>query len=144
MSNTTKVYTLGYSGRKPEEIKKIVNDLDAILVDIRFSPRSRVPRWAKKNLIALVGGSHYHHLKAFGNENYKSGGPIKFVDFEAGQAFIEKVERPAVILMCGCKNYHTCHRAEAAQRLEEIGYEIEEIGSSGIKKTPILTQLTLF
>lgn len=103
---TNKIYTIGYTGRKPQEIKEIVERLDAILLDIRFAPRSRVPRWAKKNLITLIGEDRYQHLKALGNVNYKSGGPIQFVDFEAGRAAIEASDKP-VVLMCGCKDYHT-------------------------------------
>ncbi len=47
---TRSVYTIGYQGRSIEEISAVVDQLDAILVDIRFSPRSRRP---ELNLQAL-------------------------------------------------------------------------------------------
>ena len=34
------IYTLGYSGHKPEYIKAQVDELGALLVDVRYSPRT--------------------------------------------------------------------------------------------------------
>lgn len=123
---TQQIYTLGYSGRSPAEIKQLVDNLDAVLLDIRFSPRSRIPHWAGKNLRALLGETRYQHLKALGNRNYK-GGPIALVDYEAGQAAITQAKRP-VILMCVCHDYHTCHRAVVAERLRAAGFQVTELG----------------
>lgn len=122
---TKQVFTIGYGGKTPAQIKAIVDDLDAVLFDIRFSPRSRQPQWAKKNVAALVGVERYTHLKALGNVNYK-GGPIEFVDWEAGLQAIEQSDKP-VILMCVCKDRHTCHRTTAAEQLKHLGYEVQEL-----------------
>lgn len=120
---TQRVYTIGYGGRKPSEIKQIAEALDAIVFDIRFSPRSRNPQWAGKNVKALLG-DRYHHVREFGNRNYK-GGAIELVDFDAGRGLIEDSSRP-VILMCVCKDPACCHRTTIAEQLRAEGFEVEE------------------
>lgn len=123
---TKKVYTLGYVGRTPQQLKQLTQDLGLIILDIRFSPRSRALQWTKKRLQEVLGMDRYIHVKALGNENYKNGGEIKLVNYEAGRRIIEGIGRP-VALMCGCKDYHTCHRATVAEALRRDGFEVEEI-----------------
>ena len=67
---TNKIYTIGYSGSKPDQIKQLLDDKVAVLFDIRFSPWSRVPQWSKSNLAATVGEERYFHVKPLGNANY--------------------------------------------------------------------------
>ena len=123
---TKEIYTIGYVGRTPEEIKAIVDDLGACLVDIRYSPRSRQPQWSRKQLLALLG-EKYLHLREWGNAAYKTGGPIQISDFEAGRAVIDRLEAPA-ILMCACSDATTCHRSVVAEQLRRLGYRCREIG----------------
>lgn len=125
---TRQVYTIGYTGRKPEEVKRIVRDMDAVLFDIRFSPRSRIPQWAGSNVSALVGVGNYRHVKALGNANYKGDGPVELVNYPAGLAAILASTRP-VILMCACGNPATCHRTVVAHMLAADGLEVVEISS---------------
>ena len=124
---TQHVYTIGYSGRKMHEIKAIADRLEAVIFDIRFSPRSRVPMWSKSSFEREFG-RRYRHVKAFGNKNYK-GGPIELVDFKAGVAEIQISGRP-VILMCACKNPAICHRTHIAERLLAHGIHAQEIGKT--------------
>jgi len=141
---TNQVYTIGYSGRKPEEVKQIACDLGAVLFDIRFSPRSRIPQWAGSNVKALVGAGNYLHMKALGNANYKVDGPIAILDYNAGRLAIEQSTRP-VILMCACTHYATCHRATVANMLQSDGFTVEEIGvKPAPARKPALTQRGLF
>lgn len=130
---TTTVYTLGYTGRKPHDIKALVTALDATLIDIRFSPLSRCAYWTKQAFVTLLG-DRYQHLKALGNANYKSDGPVHLVDFAAGEAHIAASPRP-VVLMCGCKDAHTCHRTHVAQLLRNHGYTVEEVGAHTLQPT---------
>lgn len=123
---TKQVYTIGYVGRTPEQIKAIVDDLGACLVDIRFSPRSRQPQWSRKQLTVLLG-EKYLHLREWGNAAYKTGGLVEIADFEAGRAVIDRLEAPAV-LMCACQDYRYCHRTVVAERLRGLGYRCQEIG----------------
>ena len=63
-------------------ITTLAERLDGVVVDIRFSPRSRIPDWSAGRLQKLLG-DRYQHLPALGNRNYKSGA-VEFVDLEAG------------------------------------------------------------
>jgi len=119
------VFTLGYSGKKMHEIEALVKRHEAILFDIRFSPYSRAPMWNQSNFQKVFGG-RYRHIKTLGNINYKSGGPIQIADFDAGVKEIKQSGRP-VILMCACKDYHTCHRRAIADRLRLLGFQVSEL-----------------
>jgi uncharacterized protein (DUF488 family) len=95
------LYTFGYTSRFPHQVRALAEHLEAVVVDIRFSPRSRIPDWTAGRLQQLLG-ERYHHLPALGNRNYK-GGPMEFVDLEAGVVRIDELlaEQP-VILLCAC------------------------------------------
>jgi len=111
------IYTVGYSGRTPAELATLVDQLGAVLVDIRYSPRSRDPRWAKSNVQKLVGA--YLHLRSLGNVNYRvPGAPAQLADLAAGAEVLRPIlEQQPVILMCACRDVHSCHRREAAEWL---------------------------
>lgn len=132
---TNQVFTLGYSGRKPHQIKELIDQHDAVLFDIRFSPRSRVPYWSGSALEALLGKARYTHVKALGNENYR-GGPTKLVNFEAGLETIRASAKP-VILMCACKDPAHCHRTEVADMLREHGLEVAELNDPAPPARPL-------
>jgi uncharacterized protein (DUF488 family) len=76
------LYTFGYSGRRPDQLRTLAERLRSVVVDIRFSPRSRIPPWTDGRLRKVLG-KRYRHLPALGNRNYK-GGPIEFVDLQTG------------------------------------------------------------
>lgn len=110
------LHTFGYSGRSPDELQDLAERLDALVVDIRFSPRSRNPDWSGGRLRKRLGG-RYHHLPALGNRNYQ-GGPIAFADLEAGVAAAgDLLEQRAVILLCVCGELRRCHRLLAAEAI---------------------------
>ncbi|OGF05220.1 MAG: hypothetical protein A2W00_04540 [Candidatus Eisenbacteria bacterium RBG_16_71_46] len=44
------IYLAGYTGRKPERLRDLATQLDAIVCDIRYAPRSRAPYWSKEAL----------------------------------------------------------------------------------------------
>jgi len=110
------LHTFGYSGRWPDELQALAERLDALVVDIRFSPHSRNPDWSGGRLQQQLG-ERYYHLPALGNRNYQ-GGPIAFVDLEAGVAAVgELLEQRAVILLCACAEVRRCHRLLAAEAI---------------------------
>jgi len=110
------LYTFGYSGPLPHELRALAEHLDAIVVDIRFSPRSRNPAWTAGRLTSLLG-ERYRRLSVLGNRNYK-GGPIEFVDLAEGVVKVGGLlrERP-VILLCVCTDVERCHRLPAAEAI---------------------------
>lgn len=110
------LYTFGYSGRRPEELLALAEQLDAIITDIRFSPRSRVPQWSGGRLVRFLG-DRYCHLPALGNRNYK-GGPMELVDPETGIAQVaDLLAHQPVVLLCVCADVERCHRRLAAEAI---------------------------
>ncbi len=126
---TREVYTLGYTGRTPGEIKQIVEARNALLFDIRYSTNSRHSRWTQPYLQAVFQ-DRYVHVQALGNVNYRQGDPIQILDYEAGRSQIEHCPQP-VVLMCACEKYHICHRQVVAEMLRRDGFEVKEIDSAG-------------
>lgn len=141
------IYTLGYSGWKIEDVEAVLDRLDAVLVDVRMVPRSRIPTWnvgvlGRRFGPASTGSAQgrYLWLREFGNRNYK-GGPIDIVDFPAGQAKLAEItachgdlsrrsaaetEAPrsrtsgrAIVLLCGCADVKVCHRKLLAEWLAQ-------------------------
>ena len=124
----TKLYDIGYSEIKDANLLlRVAKKLDAIVVDARFSPRSRNPTWNQGNLKTLLK-DRYEHVQQIGNRNYH-GGPIEFVDVDEG---VEQVGNllmlKSVILMCMCPNRDKCHRTEFAKIFEQ---------RTGIQLTPL-------
>ena len=103
------IYTLGYSGLSADYVLRLAEELQATVVDIRLSPRSRRPEFNQGRLARLLG-SRYVHIAELGNANYKNGGPIRILDLEAGLGLIETRLPGNLILMCACRDYTQCHR----------------------------------
>jgi len=120
MSETSgQLYTLGYSGWKLDALVTKVQDLDAALMDIRYSPNSRQPQWRMRELAAFFG-ARYVHVPALGNINYR-GGAMKISDYAAGRRIAQRylAEGHNVVLLCVCAQVAQCHRLYVATRLEE-------------------------
>ena len=110
------LYTFGYSGRRPDQLRTLAVRLDGVLVDIRFSPRSRIPDWSGGRLQKLLG-DRYRHLPALGNRNYRSG-PVEFVDLKTSVVEVgQMLRQQPVILLCICANVQRCHRLPAAEAI---------------------------
>lgn len=134
---TAQVYGIGYSGKSQDQIRQIADQLDAVVFDIRFSPRSRNPEFSGARLRTNLG-TRYLHVKAFGNRNYR-GGPIEFVDFEAGLAQVVASDKP-VILMCMCKDPARCHRTVIGELLRQHGIQYTELSGSTVSSGRIARQ----
>lgn len=117
------LYDVGYGTLKSLEVLKALSaglgdDAgNAIVFDIRMTPRSRDPQWNKKSIEMAVGSFYYYHASEFGNVNYKNGGPILIKDPSYGLRSIEHYlsGRLPVLLLCACKDRATCHRVEVAK-----------------------------
>ena len=113
-----KLYTLGYTGIKPAQLLAKAIELDAIVLDTRYSPRSRVLQWNGMEL-ARVLGQHYQHAPALGNINYKSGGAIEINMPRVGtQQVVSMLVTRSVILLCACPDVSTCHRRVVAEMVQ--------------------------
>jgi len=128
------VFGIGYSGRAPVEIHRLALQLNAVVVDIRLSPRSRKPGWNKGRLTTMLG-DRYLHLPELGNLNYK-GGDILLKDPDVGIAVVvRELEHRAVILMCVCGELQKCHRLVVANLLKDRGVRFTEIGNAPLAVT---------
>jgi uncharacterized protein (DUF488 family) len=108
------LYTLGYLAWTPPAVVQCVQDLGAVVTDIRFSPTSRHPAWRQATLRRTLGEC-YRHIGALGNRHYK-GGPVELVDLEAGLTTLaEFLEASPVILLCACAVVDGCHRRLVAE-----------------------------
>lgn len=113
------IYTIGYATWQPEQLRAVVEQYGAQLWDIRYSPNSRRPEWRRDALKALLG-PRYIHMGALGNKNYNSDGPIALSAPQAAVGPAQMtLERRPLILLCGCKDYWSCHREDAADYLAE-------------------------
>lgn len=130
-----RVYTVGYGHMSAPRLHQIVAALDAVLIDIRFSARSRIPEWSKGRLEELFGGD-YLHLQSLGNAEYKTGG-MRITHYENGKASIEVVMETLgkpVVLMCACGSPSECHRTVVGNMLKADGFEVQELTSTLIKQ----------
>jgi uncharacterized protein (DUF488 family) len=133
-------------------LDQLVNALDAVLIDVRYSPNSRNPQWRKKAIERKLG-FRYFNLKALGNIHYR-GGPIEFVDLQEGIATLARfLQSKNVIIMCVCSRREICHRVKIAELFkQEYGQEcipltpklVNEIITSTITKSISDLQLPLF
>lgn len=127
------IYLIGYSGRTIDDLKRIVGEF-SILIDIRFSAKSRLPGFSAKSLEREFP-NQYLHLWEWGNESY-SGESIKIYKPNEGLTIVldmlTKLDsggwRGDLFLMCVCKDGHKCHRRQVAELLREHGYEVKEYG----------------
>lgn len=127
-----RIYTLGYSGWRIEDVEAALERLDAVLVDIRWMARSRIPTWAGGRMAQRLG-VRYAAVRDLGNTNYKGTfEQIRILDFEAGLAAVRKITAggQSVILMCACRDLDTCHRKGVAERLASaLGVEVEHLNT---------------
>lgn len=120
------IYTAGYSGHTPAQLQVAAEELGALVVDIRWSPRSRAPGWNGEELEALLG-ERYRWCRAFGNVNYANGGEIKMPHLSIGMRHLAQwVKEQPLILLCGCPDASSCHRREIARMLEAAGWTVPE------------------
>lgn len=123
-----RIYTTGYTGKKPGDLLALARDNNAVIVDIRKSASSRVPCWRGPELASLLG-ERYVHAPQLGNNNYKAGGDIQIADIEGGVRAVLAIEKPAVILLCACERADICHRSVVAEALRERGQAVRELAS---------------
>lgn len=139
--STAKIYTFGYGGKKLEDLTHYVLALDAVVVDVRYSPKSRNPTWRKGHLDWKLAG-RYLHVPELGNRNYK-GGPIQIANMDAGARKVVAVMKVfAPILLCVCGDVTHCHRKVVAEELaRRTGVEVFHLGVDDLPLRPIQSQL---
>jgi uncharacterized protein (DUF488 family) len=109
-------FKTGYLGHRVEDLAVIREQLNAVVVDIRFRPQSRLPMWRQAALLRVFGDD-YVWCQDWGSPNFKAGPPHTMLDLDGGWETIRLIERP-VILLCACRDKETCHRKPLSEWLE--------------------------
>jgi len=118
------VFAFGYAGRKLPTLVQNIKDADAVLVDIRYSPRSRVPTWTRRNLEEAFGDRYVWAGDTLGNVLYRTTA-IQIVDAVTGMELLLSIaEKNPVALMCVCERESECHRRVIVAELEKFGLRV--------------------
>jgi hypothetical protein len=122
---TKTAYLTGYTGkptRTPSQLRQLAINLDAVVVDCRYSPRSRVPHWNHLHLRRTVGIDRYRWTKDFGNT-----GRITLKNPAAGLALLLFLPADNFIILCACADGQTCHRKQVGEYLAAHGWTVREV-----------------
>lgn len=120
------IYTAGYSGHTPDELKRAATKMNAIVVDIRVKPQSRIPGWSARELEDVLG-FRYMCLPSLGNAALLDGGPMRLVDDESVTMVAAAADKGTLILLCGCRDFDACHRKLVSQKLAQRGIQTREL-----------------
>lgn len=119
-----KFYTTGYAGKDINDLKPLVNALDAVLVDVRFFPTSEMMRWRQIYLNALFR-EKYHHVAQLGSRAFRERGK-QIQNLDLGIKILVSFNENA-LLMCECADLKECHRLVIAEELRRKDFEVEEL-----------------
>src|SRR6266571_2510515 len=121
---TGTLYTIGYSNPgAAAHVARLMQGAQTMLVDIRYSPRSRwSPQWNWKSLSACYG-SRYLWDRRLGNVNYQQrerGIELAEGHPQAIQAAASRLRQgTTLILLCACKDARSCHRSLVAKLIQD-------------------------
>ncbi len=129
-----KIYPVGYRVDGAHQyIDQLMAQPQMLLIDTRFSPRSRWAEW-REGVLRGKYGTRYRAAGVYlGNVNFE-GGPIQLADPEEGLRGLRMYldEGHDLILLCQCPNYHACHRKVIVdQLLERTSVEVIQPGPIG-------------
>lgn len=125
---TKTAYLTGYTGRPtrtPEQLRQLAINLDAVVVDSRYSPRSRVAHWCGGALRELLG-DRYMYNASFGNRTYRQG-IITLADPDFGLKRLDHQGVMRAIILCACADGETCHRKQVGDFLAAHGWTVREV-----------------
>ncbi len=123
------LYDFGYRGATVADLLKHAERLDAIVVDVRFSPWGRGD-FQQGRLQALLG-DRYYWAKGLGNPAYREA--VAEMHLHAPEQDLPRVEAwlrdgQAVILLCVCRYYAECHRQLVCRLLKQrMGVDVTHL-----------------
>ena len=77
ITRTQKIYTTGYIGKHIENLPELLKSLAAVLIDVRFSPQSRLPHWSGDHLKRLLGKRYRTSRRSATAASAKALSPFK-------------------------------------------------------------------
>ena len=123
-SNT--LYTIGCNGiPEPAEMADVLLALGVdVLVDVRWKPYSRKPKFNKKKLEHAQGpmksvGLDYLHNRDLGNDLVGTGGRRIHNPAVGLERLSDEVKSRVVAIMCQCGPAEECHRIDVARMMAE-------------------------
>lgn len=129
-TETPQVYTIGYS----QPCARLVLDTLVwqegwLLIDIRRAPTSTWADWTQRALVQRYGAA-YQHLPALSPlpmQNPRH--PHLLADAPTGLRSLLRFlhDGRRCLLLCVCKDYHTCHRAEVATLLQNSDVSVRHL-----------------
>ena len=128
------IYTAGYNNWTDDSFKEITDELNAVVIDIRYSANAFLPFWTKKYLQKMFG-DRYKHIPQLGNKNYRYRGfQIEIDDINKCNIVIDLMRSGTnCILLCACVDYEKCHRKIVAEEIQKrIQCEIKELEDNEI------------
>jgi len=135
---TQKIFTTGYTAKDINDLRPLLDALDALLIDIRFAPYSQVLHWRQIYLKVLLG-SKYLHIPNLGNRTFKED-KITIQNLRLGLETIFSLNKN-VLLMCACETVENCHRRVIIAELEKQGIETFEILNWKTRDSSVQTKL---
>ncbi len=120
-----RIYTTGYTDRDIALLPALLTSLDAILIDIRFTPISKQLQW-QKDYLRLLLKDKYLHVSYLGNRSSKESGKQSIQNISLGIKIITELKKN-LLIMCECERIEACHRQEISRRLSEKGIETKEL-----------------
>jgi uncharacterized protein (DUF488 family) len=133
MENEKIIYTVGTSNRSIQEFLEVLKTFGIQrVVDVRRFPVSRFDHFTRENVSLELeqAGLEYDF---FGDRlgGYRSGGYKDYIEVEAFQEALSKVERlgekEAVAVVCAEKLPWRCHRRFIGAALQERGWKVIHI-----------------
>ena len=119
-------YTTGSAGKDFTLLPKLLDYLDAILIDIRFAPINGKEIHWRKDYLKLLLKKRYRHVPHLGNRPSKNSASSSIQNLSLGVKIIVEM-KANILLMCECPSIEECHRLIISQSLRKQGFETEEI-----------------
>jgi hypothetical protein len=94
------IWTIGYQRLEPERLRCLAVELDALVIDTRHVPKTRIKGYGPKQLETLLGWRYRWAGNELGGRGHVT---------PSGIAALKSVSRN-VLLMCVCHAPGDCHR----------------------------------
>ncbi len=140
-----KIIPFGYASQGSEQrLAALMENEQTLLVDIRSKPYSQRPQWQGETLKA-AWGKRYRPIWEFGNRNYNNNLPIELAAPYTGWKIVKPWLEAGhdLVLMCACKDFASCHRADVSRYIMDKMPEVEivmEVSSDGIDESTLRAQ----
>jgi hypothetical protein len=125
-------FLAGYSGQRPSVLLARAEELNALVLDVRFKPRSKQSGWNEYELLRSFPVRRYAWWGHWwGNKNFATGSGFDLPDYEKGLEILEaklaRIPYDSIILLCACRGETECHRGYLGKLLREAGYTVRPL-----------------